>query len=122
MSLANILAMSPTAFILLIVGIVVVAIAVILYVLVFHKKVKASSEKRSEKKAKKADEYSKSTSMASSVFEGRESESLAAKEAEATKKADVDKIMSQHGHKQAPEKKPVNPFESPLKQMEGDKK
>jgi len=103
--------MSPQALIILVGCITLVAVAVILYVLVFHKKLKKAKENHDVKKEKKAAEYSKSTNMAADVFEGRKVDEATAKENTEAFKKDVDRIINPHKHVVEEEKKQFNPFD-----------
>lgn len=64
----------PLTFGLIIGGIILVAVVVILYVLLFRKKLHAGVEKAKVKRAKKAEEYEKATNMASDLFAAKEKE------------------------------------------------
>ena len=63
---------NPLAFGLIIGGVILVAVAVILYVLVFRAKINQGIEGHKAKKAEKSEKYDKSVNMAASMFQERE--------------------------------------------------
>ena len=65
---------NPLAFGLIIGGIIIVAVAVILYVLVFRAKINKSVENFEARKAAKEEKYNKSVSMAAEIFGERQAE------------------------------------------------
>jgi len=78
---------NPLAWGLIIGGIILVAVAVILYFFVFRARINKGIENQKAKKADKADKYEKSTSMAANMFQERQNE---AEQAQADKAAKAD--------------------------------
>jgi len=110
---------NPLAYGLTIAGIILVAVAVILYVMVFHKKVMAWNERRKDKSAEKKEKFEQSSSLASSMFDERYEDERKAAEAAKKEKVDVAELerrinantaggdVSLEKPKPAPKKKPT---------------
>ncbi|MCL2570204.1 MAG: hypothetical protein FWE16_03275 [Firmicutes bacterium] len=71
---------NPVLFGLLIGGIVLVAVGLILYFLVFKKRISKGLDARKANKALKREKYAESTSLAASVFQEREDDEKARQE------------------------------------------
>jgi len=113
---------NPLAFGLIIGGVVLVAVALILYFFVFRARINSGMNNQKAKKADKADRYEKSTNMASSIFQERQNDAERM-QAEKAAKADVsdlerrinaDKNMNQNNlklekEKAKPKKKEAEP-------------
>jgi len=83
--------MGPWGFGILIGGIILLAILVILYFMIFRQKIASGMEARGVRKENEAQEFSKAAGMASTMFESRENQEDVRKETKTA--ADIEKIL-----------------------------
>ena len=110
--------MGPLEIGLIVGGVTLVAVAVILYFLVFKNMIARGNQKRRENNTKKATERLRSTSMASDLFQQQQQEQEEkAADAEAFKK-DIERIINPNVQKPVEVEAPKKPKAAPKKKPE----